>query len=212
MTKLFKMKTTGKIWLLACMAAAVTMLTGCSTDDSETSDSVAEYTNGANQALATGTYEGEWTVNQQLIGVAQMEMGITMKLPLPQHYLATYCFGDINGAAETVDAPSEYYLQQQGYSDNAVFMNYLPSMERTVNGLMLYNNGEFDFTLDDTLYHIIVLSTQNGSVVYNLNTQQWTVAVPVLAFRITDTETQETRQENLEQDFTLYYNTTKRIR
>lgn len=192
------------------MAAMLTicMLTACSADDNEAYMSFAE----TNNAMPTAIYEGEWTVNKQVVDTARMEVSNVLTLRLPEAYLATLCFPDTATGVKLKGVPVELQIPQSpiGYTEKAEFV-YLLSDMNSYGNERLYRHASFYATVGDADYRIDLLSTEIGNAVISKDTRLWTLCIPIGSFLITDMATREERICQLPATVTIYHHSTKRI-
>ncbi len=202
------------------------LLTGCHAngDDAILKNSEGIESNDL-KSIGKGIYNGEWTVNQQMMGTERLVVGDELKvlLPddwlneylsvmLPQDYLINLCFPDLDTTVDFANMSSRFYLQQLGYSDKAVFLAFTPSVNKVESGEQFYNNATFDVELGGKYYMVVLLSPQKGNAVYRTDSQQWTIGLPISSYVIIDGDTREKTERRLDAPVTLYYNTTERIR
>lgn len=198
--------------LVACMAT-VLLLAACAKggDDFVTeADPSLQYNS---HSEATGVFDGEWTVNKQVVDTARLEVYDELKLRLPEDYLTRLCFPDKSGA----DSPQPKGIPMmvrpitQGYSQQMALYVFLTMMKD--NGKKaLYGSGYFYVTIHDTDYRIDLLCSESSSNVFRLDTQLWTIAIPVSGFLIVNTATNEEQEQSLSAPVTIYYNAKQRIR
>jgi hypothetical protein len=145
-----------------------------------------------------------------------------LRVRLPEAYLAGLCFGSSigNDGTDKADAsigieptghPIEIEIRDQGYTNAAVFSDFIPSAE-TFDGVTLYRTAFFVVNVSGVNYLVELLSTENGNVVYRADTMGWTIAIPIDRFHITHIQTLEEREQRLDKPITLYYNTKERTR
>jgi len=189
--------------MMALLVTVALTLTACSIDGK---DDV--YMDVAPQNEARGIiYDGEWTVDRQLVDMAQMEVSYSLlTLKLPEAYLAGLCFGEASDPMACAGQPIRIPFAEQGYSDNAAFysftmgtMNYL--------GETMSCTGYFSVKIGNVDYDVDLFSNENGSVVHRIDTGHWTVAVPITHFLVMNQITQEQKVHKLSSAVTLYYNT-----
>ena len=158
-------------------------------------------------------YDGEWTVNKQVVDTARLEVFYELKLRLPEDYLTRLCFPDKSGAdsPQTKGTPMVVELLTQGYSKQMELYSFLTMMKDS-GGKALYGSGYFYVTIGDTDYRIDLLCSESSSSIFRLDTGLWTIAIPIRGFLIVNTMTNEEREQSLSQPVTIYYNAKTRIR
>ena len=102
------------------LTAAGCLLAGCSDQDDY------DYSPGMGQndvaILPPGVFDGEWTVNRQVVDTARLTVGSSLRVRLPEAYLTELCFPGEAPEAIVDNEPQSYILQQQGYSEQSQFM------------------------------------------------------------------------------------------
>ena len=97
--------------LLVCM---ISMMAGCSVNDEEYVDLRPRIADSEVFYI----YDGEWSVNRQVVDTARMEVRANGKIEvrLPEHYLLSLCFPDkTDMAIETSNSASLIEVHEQGY-------------------------------------------------------------------------------------------------
>jgi hypothetical protein len=192
------------------MAAMLTicMLTACSGDDNEAYMSFAD----TNNAMPTAIYEGEWTVNKQVVDTARMKVSNVLTLRLPEAYLATLCFPNTATGVKPKGIPVELQIPQSpiGYTEKAEFV-YLLSDMNSYGDERLYCHASFFATVGDADYRIDLVSSEICNAVISKDTGLWTLCIPINGFLITDMATREERICQLPATVTIYHHSTKRI-
>ena len=188
-------------------------LTACSDFEN---DETAEVMYAASPQYAV--YDGEWTMNKQVVDTARLEVTKVLKVRLPEKYLGTLCFGgeyaDDNHAlniGEYKGQPISIPYRYEGYSTNAVFSS-IPSTEKSYDGVMLFNNVSFTVAIDGVDHRVDLLSGEPGNAVYRNDNDQWTIGITVTSFYVTNLETREEQVHTPNTPIILYYNTKNRIR
>lgn len=192
-------------------AAGLLLTAACANDgDMMVSDMSPSY----NYSNVTGVYDGEWTVNKQVVDTARLEIGETLKLRLPEDYLIRLCFPDKSGAESPQPQGKSIvvYLSTQGYSEQMELYNFFYAIFDQKNGKRFYSIGYYYATITDVDYRIDLLSNDYGNAIFRLDTQLWTIAIPIRGFFIINTITGEEREQPLSQPITIYYNAKTRIR
>lgn len=197
---------------LLMLLSAVWVITACTVLDDDLSMNSDEGLNFYS-AAAPNTWEGKWTVNRQVIDTAKITIDSMIRIRYPEEYLISLYHGPIGKEVRGKGSTSKILLQQQGFSDNTVFMTYkaFPALLET-HSQPYYCNGTFTVTTGQKDYYIELLSTENANIIYAADKGQWTLGIPVSHFRVTDLETGQLSVHELPAGLTLYYNTEKRIR
>lgn len=208
------MKRRGKTrWFIAIVTVGVLMLSACSAGDEEISDVRSNLQASASTGVS---FNGEWTVDKQVVDTARLEVTEALTVRLPEAYLVGLCFNSgtdkisPHTAIEPTGLPTKIEYRNQGYTNEAAFSDFTATAEK-YDGVMLYRSAYFVVNIDGVNYLVELLSTENGNAIYRADTMGWTIAIPVDRFRITNVITLEEREQRLDKPFTLYYNTTERI-
>lgn len=201
-----------RTYLLILWAAGLLLTVAC-TNDSDMVGMEISLPDDYSNTRSAGVYDGEWTVNKQVVDTARLEVFYELKLRLPEDYLTRLCFPDKSGA----DSPQPKGIPMmvrpitQGYSQQMALYAFLTMMKD--NGKKaLYGSGYFYVTIHDTDYRIDLLCSESSSSVFRLDTQLWTIAIPVSGFLIVNTATNEEQEQSLSAPITIYYNAKTRIR
>ena len=220
------MKRTGRtIWFVTIMAISALMVTACSDgSDGELSDVRSNLSASPTWALAS--YNGEWTVNQQVVDTARLDVTDVLSVRLPETFLTHLCFSQSDAGnalsyySETdgvkaseikpLGLPTAIEIKDQGYTNEAVF-SYFSAKALVNDGMTVYRSAYFLVTINGTKYHVELLSSDKGSAIRRSDTMGWTIAITVNGFCITNTENFK-EQYISPPPITLYYNTTERIR
>ena len=191
--------------------AAGLLLTAACTNDSDMLGMEISLPNDYSRTRCV--YDGEWTVNKQVVDTARLEVFYELKLRLPEDYLTRLCFPDKSGAdsPQTKGTPMVVELLTQGYSKQMELYSFLTMMKDS-GGKALYGSGYFYVTIGDTDYRIDLLCSESSSSIFRLDTGLWTIAIPIRGFLIVNTMTNEEREQSLSQPVTIYYNAKQRIR
>ena len=199
----WKMK---RIGLFFCLMA---LLTACSVDDADSYDAQPSMDAGIQNAV----YDGEWTVNKQVVDTARLEVTDALKLRLPEDYLAALCFPDKSGAStpKPKGQPVVIQYRNQGYSTAATFSDFV-STEKSFGGWVNFNQASFIVAIDNVDYRVDLFCDVTGSAIYRHDTGLWTIAIPIGTFLITNLQTQEESECRLPSTITIYYNAKQRIR
>ena len=112
------MNKTMRLGLTALLAWG--FLTACSDFEN---DETAEVMYAASPQYAV--YDGEWTINKQVVDTARLEVTNVLKVRLPEKYLGTFCFGDEYSGGDNTLSIGEYKglpisipYRYEGYSAN----------------------------------------------------------------------------------------------
>lgn len=205
-------------WLMAILAAGMLMLSACSEGDEELSDVRSNIQ--ATEAIGV-SFNGEWTVDKQVVDTARLKMTYVLTVRLPETYLVSLCFdslteeygtdkASLSTAIEPMGQPIKIVVRDQGYTNDAVFSDFTNTAEK-YDSTTLYRSAFFVVNVNGDNYVVELLSTENGSAVYRGDTMGWTIAIPIDRFRITNVKTLEERVKRLANPITLYYNTKERI-
>ena len=205
---------------MAILATGMLMLSACTVDDEEKSDVRSNIQ--ATEAIGV-SYNGEWTVDKQVVDTARLKMTDVLTVRLPEAYLVSLCFSGLTEeygtdkatlstgtAIEPMGLPTMITVKDQGYTNDAVFSDFTNTAEKH-DSTTLYRSAYFVVNINGDNYVVELLSTENGSAVYREDTMGWTIAIPIDRFRITNVKTQEEREQRLDNPITLYYNTKERI-
>lgn len=197
--------------LFVLWATALLLTAACANDSDMLSDSLPHFNANSD---AAGIYDGEWTVNKQVVDTARLEIGSSLKLRLPEDYLTRLCFPDKSGAESPQPQGKSIvvYLSTQGYSEQMELYNFCYAIFDQKNGKRFYSIGYYYATITDVDYRIDLLSNDYGNAIFRLDTGLWTIAIPIRGFFIANTITNEEREQPLSQPVTIYYNAKTRIR
>ncbi|MBO7140411.1 MAG: hypothetical protein J6W19_07585 [Prevotella sp.] len=195
--------------LLVCM---ISMMAGCSVNDEEYVDLRPRIADSEVFYI----YEGEWSVNKQVVDTARMEVRANGKIEvrLPEHYLLSLCFPDeTDMAIETSNSASLIEVHEQGYSETSQYMSIGSDMTQTNEAETFFINSSFMAAIDRTPYSIQLLSREYATAVIQNTTGQWTLSIPIDGFALTNLylSTDESETVELPQTVTIYYNTKRRI-
>ena len=214
------MKKTGNTgWLMAILATGMLMLSACKEDYEEKSDVRSNIQ--ATEAIGV-SFNGEWTVDKQVVDTARLKMTDVLTVRLPEAYLVSLCFdsfteeygtdkASLSTAIEPMGQPIKIVVRDQGYTNDAVFSDFTNTAEK-YDSTTLYRSAYFVVKVNGDNYVVELLSTENGSAVYRGDTMGWTIAIPIDRFHITHIQTLEKREQRLDKPITLYYNTKERTR
>ena len=213
-------RTVNTSWLMAILATGMLMLSACTVEDEEKSDVRSNIQ--ATEAIGV-SYNGEWTVDKQVVDTARLKMTDVLTVRLPEAYLVSLCFSGLTEeygtdkatlstgtAIEPMGQPIKIVVKDQGYTNDAVFSDFMNTAEK-YDSTTLYRSAYFVVNVNGDNYVVELLSTENGNAVYRADTMGWTIAIPIDRFRITNVKTLEERVKRLANPITLYYNTKERI-
>lgn len=213
-------RTVNTSWLMAILATGMLMLSACTVEDEEKSDVRSNIQ--ATEAIGV-SYNGEWTVDKQVVDTARLKMTDVLTVRLPEAYLVSLCFSGLTEeygtdkatlstgtAIEPMGQPIKIVVRDQGYTNDAVFSDFTNTAEK-YDSTTLYRSAYFVVNVNGDKYLVELLSTENGNAVYRADTMGWTIAIPIDRFRITNVKTLEERVKRLANPITLYYNTKERI-
>lgn len=192
--------------LTACMLAA------CSVGDSEEAALL-----NMNEVVLDAVYEGEWTVNREVVDTARLEVTSVLKVRLPEMYLGTSCLEREYGSSATPHViaysgqPAVMSFRYQGYSDNATF-NSLMVQEGTYGAKSFFNQASFTVAIDGVSHRVDLLSSEPGNAVYRNDNGLWTIGFTVDGFCVTNLETSGEELRTPHNSIVLYYSAKKRIR
>ena len=196
--------------LLVCM---ISMMVGCHVNDEEYVDLRPRI---ADDSEIIYNFDGEWSVNRQVVDTARMELRENGKIEvrLPEHYLLSLCFPDkTDMAIETSNSASLIEVHEQGYSETSQYMSIGSDMTQTNEAETFFINSSFMAAIDRTPYSIQLLSREYATAVIQNTTGQWTLSIPIDGFLLTNLflSSRETELVELPQTVTIYYNTKRRI-
>ena len=199
-----------RTYLLMLWAAGL-LLTAACTNDSDMLGMEISLPNDYSRTRCV--YDGEWTVNKQVVDTARLEVFYELKLRLPEDYLTRLCFPDKSGAEkpQPKGTPMVVELLTSGYTQQMELYTFLTMMKGS-GGKALYGSGYYYVTIDGTDYRIDLLCSESSSSIFRQDTQLWTIAIPVRSFLIANTVTGEEREQPLASPVTIYYNAKQRIR
>ena len=215
----YKMKIDSRRWWLKALLTAIIPLTmACSVGDADGYDAEPQYDN-VGSMTAFGLYEGEWTVNKQVVDTARLVVnGNMIQLRLPERYLLSCIIpdytpdkADSHGHYDVSNIPTKMQLTAQGYSEQSQYMSFA-SATLQVNGMQqCFNICSFEANLDNVPCLISLLSKENATAIIQNTTGQWTIGIPISGFRVTNLSSGESTLKELPYTITIYYNTKRRI-
>lgn len=203
------MKTMKRYGVAALVAAALTAVAGCQPGVGD--DDTAGTYQQSDPAYNVGVYEGEWSVNRQVVDTARMTVtgATTIHLRLPHDYLAGLCYP--GATAEAANEPAVIKVREQGYSEQSLYMAFV-SMQVAFNTQLYFNTCSFEATVGNERWRVGLLSRENASAVQQIATGMWSLAIPIDGFQVTNLETGRTEERRLNTPTILYYNTKGRVR
>lgn len=203
-------------WYLPTMLVCVMSITvGCSVGDEDAFPDIMEADKG--EMISNSIYEGEWSVNKQVVDTARMVVSGSVSVRLPESYLLGLLQTDgLNSgldkaAPEPTNKPTKIRLTEQGYSDKSVYMAFDVYKTDSYSFQQLYCSCSFEAVINGSTCTISLLSKEYASAVFQQDAGQWTLAVPVIVLSITDRGSGEHWEVTLPVSITLYYNTKTRI-
>ena len=213
------MRKTGKrMSLMALMAWAMLsgcLLAACSVDDAESSVGM---NNNFFDAEQYAVFDGEWTMNKQVVDTARLEVTNVLKVRLPEKYLCLFSFEDYYTSSadprwsiEYKGLPTVIPFKDQGYTDNATFNSFaVPEKNYGMN--LFFKQASFYATINGVDYRVDLLSDEPGNAIYRNDSGLWTIGFTVNSFLVTNLETQEEQVRTRNTPIVLYYNAKNRIR
>ena len=190
-------------------------LTACSVEDADSYDAHNGYIS-ADYPYGT-VYDGEWTINKQVVDTARLEVTTVLNVRLPEFYLGLSCFEDdyISSVPPTMidykGQPAVIRFKDQGYTENASFSS-ISSTEKSFEGTVLFSNASFLVAINGVDYRVDLLSDEPGNAVYRNDNGQWTIGFTVSSFIVTNLNTNEEQMRTPHKPIALYYSTKNRIR
>lgn len=195
-------------WLTALVIVGVLGLTACTTGNNEV------YYQMSDAKTVQASFNGEWTVNRQVVDTARLEVGPTLRVRLPEAYLLNLCTTAQSGVLsqmEPTGLPVEIATTSQGYTAEANFSSFGTVTEH-YGSVVYYKPVSFTAVADGALHRIDILSTEKGNAVRTTDSGAWTIGISIGGLAVTNLYTQEQSIRQLPAPITLYYNTTERIR
>lgn len=208
--KLHHMRAKMKTALMVLGMLSGCLLAACSVEDAESYAGEDKFFYDGDQHAV---YDGEWTVNRQVVDTARLEVTKVLKVRLPEEYLGASCFenDEALSAGKYKGQPVVIPFRYEGYTDYATF-NSISSTEKNYNGTVLFNSVSFTVAVDGVDYRVDLLSDEPGNAVYRNDNGQWTIGFTVKSFLVTNQETHEEQMRTPHTPIALYYNTKNRIR
>lgn len=216
-----------KWWLRALAAAIIPLTVACRVGDADVYDAAPSFDNVVS---TTGIYEGEWTVNKQVVDTARLVVtDNVIQIRLPEKYLVSTYFlpvSDEKGDKEGHDGadgpigsgvsydlhgtPMTAQVSAQGYSEQSQYMSFTSGTMQDGGLLTRFNTCSFEITLNGLPYRIGLLSREYATAVLQNATGQWTLGIPIDGFLIKNLTTGETKVQEISSTI-IYYNTKRKI-
>lgn len=207
------MKRTVKYEMAALLVVVLTTMVGCSTKGDD--GAYMELPPSQAEALMydTGIYDGEWTVNKQVVDTARLVVRTNgvIEVRLPESYLLELCFPDDVGNKKSGNIANLIEVYQQGYSEQSQYMSFYSNTIKTDDAKNCFGTFSFQATIEDEPCSITLLSYENATAVMQTTTGQWTLGIPIDAFLVKNLSTAKSTERKLSIPVTLYYNTKRRI-
>lgn len=211
------MKKNRMKWYLPTLMAAMMMMEGCGAGDG---DSYVDLRGrDFKDEVISAVFEGEWTVNKQVVDTARLTVSgdRTLRVRLPENYLLGLCFPngtDKSNATPIVPAniQSTVEIYPQGYSEQAQYNDFYSTTIKDENAKNSFRTCFFLATVGGELCSINLLSYENATAVMQTANGQWTLGIPVNTFLVTNQATNQSVEHKLSIPVTLYYNTKERVR
>ena len=214
--------------LLAVWMTAILFFASCSRGGDDVSYLLPDYQGEQGNNGATGNkgdkgdkggnermiYDGEWTVNKQVVDTARIELDDKMTLRLPEDFLIRLCFPDKSGEAtpQPKGQTMEIFFSRQGYSSQTELYYFIPCYVDNNEDEFHYSSGYFYVTIDGTNYRIDLLCSETGNMIFRRDTLQWTVGISFKKILVTNMSTNWKVKYPLIDTVTIYYNTKQRIK
>ena len=192
--------------LLVCM---ISMMVGCHVNDEEY---VSLNPRIAYDSEIVYYYDGEWSVDRQVVDTARMELRENGKIEvrLPESYLLGLISLE-NSPAVPANRPTTIEISIQGYSEQSQYMSFNSKALKDKNEKISFSTSSFLATIGGETCIIEILSYENAAAVIQNNTGQWTLGIPIDAFLVTSQQTGQSTEYRLPSPVMLYYNTKQRI-
>lgn len=215
-------------WRAALLTVAMTALTmSCSVDDADSRPVMQSDANYSGSAI----YDGEWTVNKQMVDTARLVVGAdggfdvvqAMRVRLPERYLLSTYIVPLYAQAygykvddvrfELANQPVNIGMETLGYSEQSKYMSFGSAPMQDADDKYVFLSCSFTAAINGTSYHVSLLAKEKATAVMQYGTGQWTLAIPISGFLLADTtaSTQAQLTLQLPVTFYLYYNTKTRI-
>ncbi len=188
------------------MLAIVAALTSCSTDEAYSMDEAPL----KHDVIARVAYDGEWTVNSQVVDTARLVViDENMRIRLPESYLLGLCSSSASEATPT-NAPIVIQTVMQGYSKLSNYNSFASEAKNDANNGMRFSTCSFMATIGGESCKVSIVSAENATAVWQKDTDQWTLAIPIDAIIVDHAATGQLTEHTLASTITLYYHTKKR--
>ena len=162
-----------------------------------------------------GIFEGEWTVNKQIVDTARLVMRANREIQvrLPESYLIGLYYTEYTDKnnIEPGNKTTTIELTQQGYSTNSKYLTFSSETLQAEDARRFFVNCSFMVTINNEPFLVNLLSYENATAVMQTTTGQWTLGIPIDAFLIKNLTTGKSMERKLSIPATLYYNTKRRI-
>ena len=212
--------------LLALCMTALMLFAACAPggeDENPEMQTIDPYEKGGksekdgSDAVQLMIYDGEWTVNKQVVDTARLEVSDRLKLRLPEGYLGVCCFekeylsSSNPKIIEYKGHPAAILLKNTGYTDAANYYTFRSTAE-IYGGVLLFSQASFIVDIDGVEHLVSLLSREPGNVIFRYDNGLWTIGLTINAFSIMNLETSEVEMRTPRTVISLYYNAKERIR
>ena len=189
------------------MLAMVAALTSCSTDDEYSMDDASlQY-----DVITRGTYDGEWTVNSQVVDTARLEViDKSIRIRLPESYLLGLCSNSTKEATPS-NVPIVIQTVMQGYGKTSNYNSFASETKKDEDKGIRFNTCSFTATIGGESCKVSIVSAENSTAVWQKDTDQWTLAIPIDVIYVKNEVTGQLTENTIAGTITLYYHTKKRI-
>jgi len=188
-------------------AAIVVGTTCCSVNGTDDASAQSDA-----ETLTPAIYEGEWTVNKQVVDTARLVVGTPVRVRLPEEYLLSLCATtDDNAIFEPQSVATEIWLYEQGYSEQSQYLTFSSEALQSSNAALRFNVCSFVADVNGKPHRFGLLCQDNANAVIQKITGQWTLGIPLCAFLITDMATGQSDVYELPATVNLFYSTKQRV-
>ena len=205
-----------KKFLSSLMVGMMVMMVGCSVNDD---DVYVDLRNRLDDSMnSVAVYDGEWTVNRQVVDTALLRVSeggnLEIRVRLPEHYLLGLCFpdGGWDADAEEVEpagVPSQITAYVQGYSEQTQYLSFASTNQKS-GSLLLFSTCSMEAVINGSRCLVYLISRENAGAILQ-GTGLWTLAIPVDYIVVVDETTGQNTTHELPATVTLYYNAKRRI-
>ena len=115
-----------------------------------------------NDVQANSVYDGVWTVDQQVVDTARLEVSTDMKIRLPEDYLTKLCLSELRKAAGFYD--KNYEVETSHYRDYGIFTTIDPTTIKPNGVPVTMTNEEQGFSDKGQYYHSYPKSTDEADM------------------------------------------------